>query len=57
MTIAQKTEDEIESEIFYKIVASKLGNKIYELKISVLNEFRENYAAAVSEFLNGFKVK
>ena len=53
----EKTEDEIESEIFYKIVASKLGNKIYELKISVLNEFRENYAAAVSEFLNGFKEK
>jgi hypothetical protein len=53
----EKTENEIETEIFYKIIESKTRNKIYELKISVLNEFRENYSAAVSEFLNGFKVK
>jgi len=53
----EKMETEIETEIFYKIVESKKQNKIYELKISVLSEFREGYSAAVNELLNGFKVK
>jgi hypothetical protein len=53
----ENIEDEVEREIFYKIVESKTRNKIYELKISVLPEYRENYSAAVNEFLNGFSVK
>ena len=53
----EKTENEIETEVFYKIVESGKQNKIYELKISVLNEFREDYSAAVNEMLQSFTIK
>ena len=53
----EKTENGIETETFYKIIGSKTQNKIYELKISVLSEYRENFLAAVNEFLNSFTVK
>ncbi|MBA2735580.1 MAG: hypothetical protein H0U50_02210 [Pyrinomonadaceae bacterium] len=53
----EKTENEIETEVFYKIVESGKQNKIYELKISVLSEFRENYSAAVNELLQSFTIK
>lgn len=54
---AEKTENEIETEIFYKIAESEKQNKIYELKISVLSDFRENYSAAVNELLRSFTTK
>ena len=53
----EKTENEIETEIFYKIVESKTRKKVYELKISVLSGFEGNYSSAASEFLNGFNLK
>ncbi len=57
LLLGEKTENEIQSEIFYKIVESKTQNKIYELKITVLSEFKKNYSAAVNELLSGFEVK
>lgn len=57
LLIGEKAENAVETEVFYKIVESKTQNKIYELKISVLSEFKETYAAAVNELINGFEVK
>ncbi|HEX8286622.1 MAG TPA: hypothetical protein VF556_01425 [Pyrinomonadaceae bacterium] len=53
----KRTENEIEIETFYKIVETKNGREIYELKISVLSDYEDNYSAAVSELLESFRVK
>ncbi|HEY0659133.1 MAG TPA: hypothetical protein VGD05_11700 [Pyrinomonadaceae bacterium] len=53
----EETENETETEIVYKIAESVKHNKIYELKISVLSDFRETYSSAINELLQSFSVK
>lgn len=42
---------------FYKIIESKEHQKIYELKITVLQEFSDDYQNRVDEMLESFRLK
>lgn len=50
----EQTEDEMPFYVFHKIVESETQSKVYDLKISVLQDFREHYETQISEILNGF---
>jgi hypothetical protein len=53
----QKTEKDVLFDVFHKTVPDSAGNKIYELEIAVLPEFKEKYRSALDEMLNSFTVK
>lgn len=50
----EKTVDEIEFAEIYKIVGSE---KIYQVKISVLKDFRADYEERIETILDSFRVK
>jgi len=55
-----KSEETIENATtyyFYKIVASDERKKVYVLKVSVLEEFLEDYRERTDETLESFKLK
>lgn len=54
---SEKTENDVEIETFYKIIENKKRPEVYELKISILTEYKDNYSAAVGELLESFRVK
>lgn len=54
---AEKNENNIETVIFYKIIESQKLGEVYELKISVLREYLENYSMAINELSESFTVK
>lgn len=53
----EKTEKDILSVSFYKIISNPQTNKTYELEISVLPEFKDKYQDRITEMLNSFAVK
>jgi hypothetical protein len=53
----EKTENEIPFSVYRKIVADSRAGKIYDLKISVLQSYREQYADKTSEMLDSFILK
>lgn len=54
---SENTVEDIAVSEFYKIAESENTQKIYELKISVLNNFKEDYQERVDEMLESFRVK
>ena len=52
-----RTEDEIERREFWKIVENTKTNKIYELKVSVLEKYLDEYAEKAEEMIGSFTVK
>ena len=56
----QKTEsavNAVELENTYKIIESRRRRKVYLLKIAVVGEYADDYAAAVDEILRSFTIK
>ena len=53
----EETKSGVRSSIFHKIVESEGRRKIYDLKISVLADFRAGYDDRIGEILKGFSVK
>jgi hypothetical protein len=53
----EKMEDETPFNIFHKIVQADGQQKIYDLKISVLRENREQLGDQISETISGFRIK
>lgn len=53
----EKTISEIEVLEFYKIAETENSTKVYELKISVLKEFVEDYQARIDETFASFSLK
>lgn len=53
----EKTENKALFYLFHKIVESEDQAKIYDLKISVLQENREQFSDRISEAISGFQVK
>lgn len=53
----QKTEKEVLFDLFHKAISNSAGNKIYELEIAVLPEFKEKHQAGIDLMLNSFAVK
>ena len=54
---SEKTENEIPFYVFRKIIESCGRQKIYDLKISVLQDYREQYDNKINETINSFQVK
>lgn len=54
---SEKIERSVPVNDFYKIIASNEHRKIYQLKISVLKAYRDNYASRITEMLESFVVK
>jgi len=52
---AEREEGNIVLDSFFKLVAR--GNKVYELRISVLPEYKDAYLDRIDEMLDSFKVK
>lgn len=52
-----RREKDVEILGFWKIVESRERRKIYELKVSVLKAYEEEYAARASEMIESFTVK
>ncbi len=53
----EKVEKGIAVKKFYKIIESPKRHKIYQLQISVLDAYQENYANRITEMLESFVVK
>jgi hypothetical protein len=53
----EQTADETDWQFFHKIVESKRQQKVFDLKISVLHEFRDEYNDKIKEILDNFVVK
>lgn len=53
----KKTINEIEVLEFYKITENENSTKIYELKVSVLKDFEEDYQNRIDEIFESFRVK
>lgn len=53
----EKTNGETVVSEFYKIVESEDAQKLYQLKISVLKGFEDDYQERVDETLENFRVK
>lgn len=51
----EKSEKDVKIYSFWKIVESR--RKVYELKVSVLETYREDYANRVNEMIESFSVK
>jgi hypothetical protein len=54
---SEKSENDIAFYIFHKIVENPSRQKTYDLKISVLQDFREKYEEKINEVLSSFAVK
>ena len=53
----EKTEEEVKILCFTKIVESSRQRKIYEFQVSVLEDFRADFADKASEMVESFAVK
>lgn len=53
----KKTENEITTVLLNKIVESRPQKKTYNLEISVLEDYRDEYEDRISEMLESFSVK
>jgi len=53
----EKVEKDVVVREFYKIVESKKQHKIYQLQISVLDAYKENFSDKIREMLESFAVK
>jgi hypothetical protein len=53
----EKVQGDVTLTIFNKIVESKKHDKIYHLRISILDAYRETYAGKIDEMLESFVVK
>jgi len=53
----EKIEKEVSIISFWKIVENIRKGKIYELQISVIKAYREDYVARTNEIINSFIVK
>ena len=53
----ERIEDEINRHEFWKIVEDTKSRKIYELKVSVLENYSEQYLEKVREMVESFTVK
>jgi hypothetical protein len=53
----KKTENEITTVFLNKIVESRWQKKTYNLEISVLEEYRDEYEEKIGEMLNSFSLK
>jgi len=54
---SEKTEQEVKTFSFWKIVESREQRKVYELQIAVLEDYREDLADEVSEMIESFAVR
>ncbi len=54
---SEKAEKEVTFYEFRKIVESRKQQKTYELKISILKSFRDDYTIRVDELMNNFQLK
>ena len=50
----EQTENEMPFYVFHKIVENEQKQKIYDLKVLVLKDFREQYEEQVGEILSSF---
>lgn len=53
----EKAEKNVTVKTFYKVIESSRHRKIYQLQISVLDAYRENYADRINNMLKSFAVK
>lgn len=53
----EKMKNETAFSVFHKIVENPKQNKVYDLKVSVVKDFRDNYKEKVGEVLESFVVK
>jgi hypothetical protein len=51
----EKNVNEIPFYVFHKIVENSARQKVYDLKISVLRDFREKHEEQIGEILSSFK--
>ncbi|MDH3530324.1 MAG: hypothetical protein OEQ28_12230, partial [Acidobacteriota bacterium] len=49
-------EDEVEYKILRKIVGSKLKNKTYELKTTILRPYEDEYTEDICEMMRSFEL-
>lgn len=54
---SEKIDKEVKVKEFYKIVESSKHLKIYQLRISVLDAYKEIYSSEIREMLESFVVK
>ncbi len=54
---SEKAEREVVFYEFRKIVESRKQQKTYDLKISILKAFRDDYVSKVNELMNSFQLK
>ncbi|MGC2236839.1 MAG: hypothetical protein WA584_11810 [Pyrinomonadaceae bacterium] len=54
---SEETLENVSAYKFYKIIGSENGKKVYELKISVLQDFLAEYQNRVDETLESFRLK
>ncbi|MGI8641971.1 MAG: hypothetical protein ACR2MG_18735 [Pyrinomonadaceae bacterium] len=54
---SEKSENEVKFYEFRKIVESRKQQKTYDLKISILKAFRDDYVSRVDELMNSFELK
>lgn len=54
---AESGADAFPTVYFWKIVESKKLKKTYNLKVSVLRDFRETYIHEINELINSFRLK
>ncbi len=54
---SEKTEQEVKIFSFWKIVGSRERQKVYELQISVLEDYREELANEIGEMIESFAVR
>lgn len=54
---SEETLENVSAYKFYKIIGSENGKKVYELKISVLQDFLAEYRNRIDETLESFRLK
>lgn len=54
---SEETLENVSAYKFYKIIGSENGKKVYELKISVLQDFLAEYQNRIDETLESFRLK
>ena len=54
---SEKFEKDVKSKVFYKFVESSKQRKIYQLRISVLDAYKEDFADRINELLESFTVE
>lgn len=54
---SEKIDKEVKVKKFYKIVESSKHREIYQLRISVLDAYKEIYSSEIREMLDSFVVK